>query len=288
MLHKVAIVVPLYWPHLIIFPLTLGNESGGHGHGSAPPLLTLIPSILHCLRDGAPPLLAAGGLNNGCHVASVLALGAAGAVLGTRFLATSESLYTDAQKRALVAAKSESTIRTMAFDRARGTQEWPAGVDGRALYNNTVKDLDEGADIDVVREKFKKGVSEGDPDRMLVWAGTGVGLISDIKDARVRSRPHESAMADCYTGCCFGTIYRYHRKVGRGLKHLHLMLPSNCEGLVSSLRFQVFLSSNIPIVQDTLKLRRQSNSTNVFQLPQQDISHEVSCPSRVYDRISKP
>lgn len=180
-------------------PLTLGNESGGHGYGSAPPLLTLIPSILQCLREDAPPLLAAGGLNNGCHIAALLALGAAGAVLGTRFLATPESLYTNPQKNALITAKSESTIRTMAFDRARGTQDWPAGVDGRALYNNTVKDLDEGADISVVREKFKKSVSEGDPDRMLVWAGTGVGLISEIKDARVRTRLSERAITDRVT-----------------------------------------------------------------------------------------
>lgn len=184
-----------------------GNESGGHGYGSAPPLLTLIPSILQCLREDAPPLLAAGGLNNGCHIAALLALGAAGAVLGTRFLATPESLYTNPQKNALITAKSESTIRTMAFDRARGTQDWPAGVDGRALYNNTVKDLDEGADISVVREKFKKSVSEGDPDRMLVWAGTGVGLISEIKDARavVQELHHDTverlkAVSELYLG----------------------------------------------------------------------------------------
>lgn len=189
-------------------PLILGNESGGHGYSSAPPLLTLIPLILQCLREDAPPLLAAGGLNNGCHIASLLALGAAGAVLGTRFLATPESLYTNPQKTALVAAKSESTIRTMAFDRARGTEDWPAGVDGRALYNNTVKDLDEGADIGVVREKFKNSVREGDPDRMLVWAGTGVGLISGIKDARVRTGLPERAIADCITQAVVQELHR--------------------------------------------------------------------------------
>ncbi|KIJ62004.1 hypothetical protein HYDPIDRAFT_176760 [Hydnomerulius pinastri MD-312] len=161
-----------------------GNESGGHGYGSAPPLLTLVPSILAALPKGGPPLLAAGGLMIGSQVASLLVLGAAGAVLGTRFLMTPESQYTDAQKRALVAAKSDATVRTMAFDRARGTLGWPTGVDGRGLYNSTVKDLDSGVDIETVKAKFDDGVRNGNPDRMLVWAGTGIGLISEIKEAK--------------------------------------------------------------------------------------------------------
>ncbi|KAG6329153.1 hypothetical protein ID866_9935 [Astraeus odoratus] len=161
-----------------------GNESGGHSYCSAPPLLTLVPFILQALPEDAPPLLAAGGLNSGGHVASLLILGAAGAVLGTRFLATPESLYNEAQKIALVRAGPNATVRTMAFDRARGTLDWPAGIDGRALYNNTVKDIDEGVDIQVVQEKFKEGVRQGDPDRILVWAGTSVALISEINDAK--------------------------------------------------------------------------------------------------------
>lgn len=131
-------------------------------------------------KDG-PPLLAAGGLVTGSQVASFLVLGAAGAVLGTRFLMTPESLYSDAQKKALVAAKSDMTVRTMAFDRARGILDWPAGVDGRGLYNNTVKDVEDGVDIETVKEKYE----EGDPDRMLVWSGMGIGLVSDIKSAKV-------------------------------------------------------------------------------------------------------
>lgn len=139
-------------------------------------------------KDG-PPVLAAGGLVTGGQIASLLVLGAAGAVLGTRFLMTPECLYSDAQKRALIAAKSNVTVRTMAFDHARGTLDWPAGIDGRALYNNTVKDVDDGVNMDAVREKFQEGVRKGDPDRMLVWSGMGVGLVSEIKSAEVGFRP---------------------------------------------------------------------------------------------------
>jgi len=160
-----------------------GNESGGHGYRSAPPLFTLVSSILAVLPKGGPPLLAAGGLVTGNQVASFLVLGAAGAVLGTRFLMTPESLYSDAQKKALVAAKSDMTVRTTAFDRVRGTLGWPAGIDGRGLYNDTVKDVDNGVDIETVKEKFQAGVRDGDPERMLVWSGIGVGLVSEIKGA---------------------------------------------------------------------------------------------------------
>lgn len=154
-----------------------GNESGGHGYDSAPPLFTLVSSILAALPKDGPPLLAAGGLVTGSQVASLLVLGAAGAVLGTRFLMTPESLYSDAQKKVLVAAKSDMTVRTLAFDRARGTLGWPEGVDGRGLYNHTVKDVDDGVDIAIVKEKFEQGVRDGDPSRMLVWSGMGIGLI---------------------------------------------------------------------------------------------------------------
>jgi nitronate monooxygenase len=117
-------------------------------------------------------------------VASLLTLGAAGAVLGTRFLLTPESLYTPAQKQALLAASDSATVRTLAFDRARGTLEWPSGVDGRALINDTVTDDDHGVSIDEVRKKFIDGVAKGDIHRMLVWAGTGVGLMTEVKDAK--------------------------------------------------------------------------------------------------------
>lgn len=80
-------------------------------------------------------IVGAGGLATGAQVAELLALGAAGAVLGTRFLMTPESLYNDAQRQALAAADSTASVRTMAFDQVRGTLGWPSGVDGRGLRN---------------------------------------------------------------------------------------------------------------------------------------------------------
>lgn len=181
-----------------------GNESGGHGAGNAPPVREFVVEVLaEAHKRGHPPyVLAAGGLANGFDVASMLSLGASGAVLGTRFLLSSESLYTDAQKATLINATANSTVRTMAFDQARGTLGWPSGIDGRALKNghfcsenltnsfltiflDTVADYDAGEDVEVIRSKFQEAVQAGDPNRMLVWAGTGVDRMTRVQPAEV-------------------------------------------------------------------------------------------------------
>ncbi|OAX41382.1 2-nitropropane dioxygenase [Rhizopogon vinicolor AM-OR11-026] len=161
-----------------------GSESGGHGYRVAPPLLTLVPAVLAVLPKEGPPLLAAGGLSTGGHIASLLTLGTSGVVLGTRFLMTKESFYNEVQKKMLVAANASSTVRTMSFDLARGTLDWPEGIDGRAIYNRTVKDIDDGVDVEIVRENWDKARQNGDADRILVWAGTGVELITEIQSTQ--------------------------------------------------------------------------------------------------------
>lgn len=133
-MRKVAISFPPLLFSLNLF-LSSGIEAGGHGASYAPPLLTLVPEILAVAPVGGPPILGAGGLANGAHIASLLTLGASGVVLGTRFLLSPESLYTDKQRQALIAANSDASVRTMAFDHARNTLEWPRGIDGRGLRN---------------------------------------------------------------------------------------------------------------------------------------------------------
>lgn len=118
------------------FSFFVGNEAGGHGLKASLPLLNLFPLLANVASQlNGPPLLAAGGLATGSQVASLLTLGASGVVLGTRFLLSPESLYTDPQREALLAADSSLSVRTMAFDYARNTLGWPKGVDGRGLRN---------------------------------------------------------------------------------------------------------------------------------------------------------
>ena len=86
-----------------------------------------------------PPLVAAGGVAIGSQIGALLTLGADGVAIGTRFLLSPESLYSDSQRQALIEADSSHSVRTMAFDRVRNTMGWPKDVDGRALRNgNTI------------------------------------------------------------------------------------------------------------------------------------------------------
>ncbi|OBZ66386.1 Nitronate monooxygenase [Grifola frondosa] len=132
--------------------------------------------IFHPIKvsEGWPSRSCCWGLANGAQVASLLTLGAAGAVLGTRFLLTPESRYSPAQKAALLAAKSEST----------GTLGWPEGIDGRGIRNKIVEDAETGVGIDKLQENFKESARKNDPDRMVVWCGQGVSLMNEIKGAK--------------------------------------------------------------------------------------------------------
>ncbi|GHJ84939.1 hypothetical protein NliqN6_1341 [Naganishia liquefaciens] len=169
-----------------------GCEAGGHGSATAPPLLNLLSSIVKALPTFIPldpatrPLvLGAGGLSSGDHLAALLALGADGAVYGTRFLFTPESTYSATRKSLLCAAASGSTKRSMAFDEARNTLDWPAGVDGRGIVNRTVEEYERG-DMDLAQrqERYARADREDDAERLIVWAGTGVGDVAEISPAR--------------------------------------------------------------------------------------------------------
>ncbi|KAI0641866.1 2-nitropropane dioxygenase [Trametes meyenii] len=162
-----------------------GNESGGHGAAAAPSTITFLSEVLAALPAGnTTPVLVSGGIANGTQVAAYLTAGAAGAVLGTRFLLTPESTYSPAHKAVLKAAKSSQTVRTLAFDDARGTNSWPEGIDGRGVRNKIVDDVLAGVDLATVRERFKKAVQEGDPEYLIVWSGQGISLIDEIRPAK--------------------------------------------------------------------------------------------------------
>jgi nitronate monooxygenase len=134
-------------------------------------------------------VLAAGGLSSGGHLAAFLTLGAAGAVVGTRFLVAEESLYPDVHKRAIIAAKSGSAVRSYVFDELRGSTGWPAGVDGRALSIPALSAIEGGADITQLKEEVAEGTKRGDPNSVVAWAGTGVGQLSRLEPAKVKRVP---------------------------------------------------------------------------------------------------
>ena len=82
-----------------------GIEAGGHVRGET----ALLPLLCTVLDAVDVPVLAAGGIANGRGLAAVLAAGADGARLGTRFVATTESGAHDVYKTAVVSTNSDAT-----------------------------------------------------------------------------------------------------------------------------------------------------------------------------------
>ncbi|KJA24201.1 hypothetical protein HYPSUDRAFT_38973 [Hypholoma sublateritium FD-334 SS-4] len=159
-----------------------GIEAGGHGASDAPPLLTLLAAIRAALPTG-PPIVAAGGITTGAQIAALLALGAAGAALGTRFLFTPECIYSPPMKAALVRAGLGSTVRTLAYDEVGRTNMWPPACDGRALRNSVMDDVEAGLGLEERLVRFDASKAAGEEDRLIVWAGVGVGLVNEITPA---------------------------------------------------------------------------------------------------------
>jgi nitronate monooxygenase len=124
-----------------------GTEGGGHTGTSA--TLPLVPQVVDAV---APvPVLAAGGIADGRGLAAVLMLGAVGAWLGTAFYAAEESLTSPAKKQALLGMGADATIRTSAYDIARG-QAWPAGIALRVGRNQFTARW-HGREADLQREQ---------------------------------------------------------------------------------------------------------------------------------------
>lgn len=87
-----------------------GFEAGGHNGRDEITTMVLIPQVIRAVKI---PVIAAGGIGDGKGIAAVIALGAAGAQLGTRFLATQESSAHPGFKKMILEAKSDSTMLMM-------------------------------------------------------------------------------------------------------------------------------------------------------------------------------
>jgi nitronate monooxygenase len=88
-----------------------GVEAGGHVRGTTP-LMELLDEVVRAVQV---PVLAAGGIGTAERLVEVLQAGAAGARVGTRFLATTESAAHPAYLEALLAASGADTELTTAF-----------------------------------------------------------------------------------------------------------------------------------------------------------------------------
>jgi NAD(P)H-dependent flavin oxidoreductase YrpB (nitropropane dioxygenase family) len=93
------------------FVIAQGVEAGGHVRGELG-LLVVLDQVLDALDI---PVLAAGGIGTARGVAAVLAAGAAGARVGTRFVAAEEADAHPSYVDALIAAGPDDTVLTTTF-----------------------------------------------------------------------------------------------------------------------------------------------------------------------------
>ncbi|MER8089752.1 nitronate monooxygenase [Streptomyces sp. NPDC058316] len=162
-----------------------GSESGGHGarHGRA--TLPFVPVVVDL---AAPvPVLAAGGIADGRGVAAALALGAAGALIGTRFQATAEALVDPSIAETIVRGRGEDTERNSVLDIARGarwsTTKYTARTLGHPYLDRWRGREDELAADARARQAYQADVARGAVPPLPVWAGEGVDLVDDLPPA---------------------------------------------------------------------------------------------------------
>lgn len=93
------------------FLIAQGIEAGGHVRGRIN-VLALLDQMLAAVDL---PVLVAGGIGSGRAMAAVLAAGADGVRVGTRFVAAEEAEAHPAYVQALIAAEPQDTIYTEAF-----------------------------------------------------------------------------------------------------------------------------------------------------------------------------
>lgn len=160
-----------------------GTEAGGHTGQVA--TFPLVPQIVDAVGDKVP-VVAAGGISDGRHLAAALCLGAAGIWVGTRFIATPEARSVPGYKDALVRTPEDGTVISRAF----------TGKTLRAIRNKWTEYFEQHPDelqpfpAQAVRS-FQEGAmhlggdenAEIDPDRECYPAGQGVGAIHEIRPA---------------------------------------------------------------------------------------------------------
>jgi NAD(P)H-dependent flavin oxidoreductase YrpB (nitropropane dioxygenase family) len=173
-----------------------GWEAGGHVRGTVA-TLPLVPAVVDAVSP--TPVVAAGGIADGRGLAAVLALGASGAWIGTRFLASNEAAIHPWYRERLLKATENDTV----FMEELFNVGWPSAPH-RVLRNKTVaaweaagrppsgKRPGEGEVIatskisgPIVRyQSYTPGAdAEGDIEALSLWAGQSVGLVSKVQPA---------------------------------------------------------------------------------------------------------
>ena len=160
-----------------------GTEAGGHTGYSG--TLPFVPAVIDAVGD--IPVIAAGGIADGRGLAAVLMLGAEGAIIGSRFVASLESAPKDWEKQRVVQAGTDDTVLTKVYDLTMGSA-FPTDIGDRVIRNKYTAEW-HGQDMEVLdasdelRTRVIAAVQAEDASLAPVRAGNAVGLFSTIEPA---------------------------------------------------------------------------------------------------------
>ncbi len=155
-----------------------GYEAGAHRGmfltddiATQPGTLALVPQVVDAV---SVPVVAAGGIADGRGVAAAFALGAAGALIGTAYLLTHESLISDLWRAALRTARDDRTALTNVF----------SGRPARGIVNRVMRELGPMSELAPAFPKAggalaplkAKAEAQGSSDFSLLWAGQAAAL----------------------------------------------------------------------------------------------------------------
>jgi nitronate monooxygenase len=158
----------------------------------------LVPRVVDAVAP--TPVAAAGGIADARGLVAALALGAQAAVLGTRFLATPESMAHPLYKEKVVAATEEDTVHTLLF--GGGWPEAPHRTLRTAFVEEWLgreaRGQEQRPDEPIVGETRMGGMvvpvarfaslppsaeATGDIESMSLLAGQSTGLVGEVKAA---------------------------------------------------------------------------------------------------------
>ena len=156
-----------------------GFEAGGHNGREEITTLALVPQVVDAVKI---PVIAAGGIGDGRGIAAVMCLGAAGAQLGTRFVATVESSAHENFKQAILSSGPGSTMLMM-------KSLVPVRLYKNKFYEDVKRLEEQGAgpaDLEALlgHGRAKKGMLDGDLVEGEIEIGQISALVRDIPSVR--------------------------------------------------------------------------------------------------------
>lgn len=155
-----------------------GFEAGGHNGREETTSMVLVPAVVESVTI---PVIAAGGIVTGRQMLAAMVLGAEGAQMGSRFVASEEASSHIEFKKAVINSQEGDTILTM-------KQLTPVRMLKNKFYEQVVQAELRGATVDELktilgRARAKRGMFEGNLDEGELEIGQGSSLLKDILPA---------------------------------------------------------------------------------------------------------